>query len=228
MKRAAFMMVAACSAPARAPISGTAPVAAPLAAKVESVGRVERVTVTPVGIVFEVPNSEAGVSYTGAKLAALRECDQEWDREFAEVANAALPFERLVVHIGSEPFCGGVSFADMHVRAYVLDARPEAVARAIEERGGAVARRLTSEVRLRDSFRQAPWKPRVEFPGFTHVGLSYPRWYDDYGGTAHVDAFVRGVGDQTFALLFMWTKSRVYEADGVRVDPIADTVLSVR
>jgi hypothetical protein len=228
LKRAAFTVVAACSTPTRAPISATAPAAAPLAATVESTGTTERITVTPLGIVFEVPNPEAGISYTGAKLAAVRECNREWDREFAEVANAALPFDRLAVHVGSEPFCSGVSYTDMHVRAYVIDARPEAVVRAIGERGGAVARRLTSEVRIRDKPMPSKWEPRVEFPGFAHVGLSYARWYDDYGGTAHLDAFVRGVGDQTFALLIMWTKSRVYEADGVRIDPIANIVLSVR
>ena len=232
MKRAAFTIIAACSTPtrARAPISATVPAVAPLAATIESTGTTERITVTPPGIVFEVPNPEAGVSYTGAKLASVHECNREWDGEFAEVANAALPFDRLVVHVGSEAFCAGISYTDMHVRAYVLDARPEAVVRAIDERGGAVARRLTSEVRvrIRDQPMPSKWEPRVEFPGFTHVGLSYARWYDDYGGTAHLDAFVRGVGDQTFALLIMWTKSRVYEADGVRIDPIANIVRSVR
>jgi len=228
MKRAAFTMVAACSTPTHAPISATAPTAAPLSATVESTGTTARITVTPPGIVFEVPNPNAGVSYTGAKLAAVRECTGEWDREFAEVANAALPFDRLAVHVGSEAFCDGYSYLDMHVRAYVVDARPEAVVRTIAERGGAVARRLTSEARIRDEPVRSKWEPRVEFPGFAHVGLSYARWYGDYGGTAHLDAFVRGVGDQTFALLVMWTKSRVYEADGVRIDPIADIVLSVR
>ena len=65
-------------------------------------------------------------------------------------------------------------------------------------------------------------------PGFAHVGLSYARWYGDYGGTAHLDAFVRGAGDQAFVLLVMWVRSPVYEADGVRIDPIADIVRSVR
>ncbi|HWO20584.1 MAG TPA: hypothetical protein VNO30_17565 [Kofleriaceae bacterium] len=231
MKRAAFTMVAACSTPARAPISATAATAvaaAPLSATIESTGTAERITVTPPGIVFEVSSSNAGVSYTGAKLAAVRECTGEWDREFAEVANAALPFDRLAVHVGSEAFCDGHLYIDMHVRAYVIDARPEAVVRAIGERGGVVARRLTSEARIRDKPVPSKWEPRVELPGFAHVGLSYARWYGDYGGTAHLDAFVRGVGDQTFALLIMWTSSPVYEADGVRIDPIANIVLSVR
>jgi hypothetical protein len=228
MKRAAFTMVAACSTPTRAPIAATAPIAAPLSARVESTDTAERITVTPPGIVFEVPNADAGVSYTGARLAEVRECTGEWDREFAEVANAALPFERLAVHIGSEAFCDGHSYVDMHVRAYVVDARPEAVVRAIGERGGAVARRLTREARRRAEPVPSRWAPRLEFPGFAHVGLSYARWYGDYGGTAHLDAFVRGVGDQTFALLLMWTRSRVYEADGVRIDPIANIVRSVR
>ena len=82
-------MVAACSTPTRAPISAPAPPAPPLSATVESTGTTERITVTPPGIVFEVPNPYAGVSYAGAKLAAVRECTGEWDREFAEVANAA-------------------------------------------------------------------------------------------------------------------------------------------
>jgi hypothetical protein len=193
-------------------------------------GRAERVTITPPGITFDVPNPSAGFSATGAKLDALSACKNEWDTEYAQVANAMLPFETLAAHIGSEPFCGGASYFDMHIRAYVVEMPASSwVALAIKRGGEAEAARFGWDVRYRDSEKMASkWAPRFDFPDFTHVGVAYSRFYGDYGGIAHVDTFVRSFGDQTLVLMFMWAKSPVYEADGKRIDPVADVVLSVK
>ena len=241
MKRAALtalILLGACTLP-RPPKTPSTPAAPPpsplisplratrtrpLLATIREGPRGDALFLDPPGLHVTLGAAESGRSYVGDALEHVRSCNDEWDREFALVANAALPFDRLVAHVGSEPFCGGVSYFDLHVRAYVLDEPVAIVARAVERAGKAEVARLDAE-------RGAPpaaLVPRPEVAGFSRVAFSYERFYGDYGATAHVDAYLRAFDAGTVALVFFYTVDPAYVADGTRVDPILDVLTSAR
>lgn len=190
------------------------------------------VRVPSLGLTFTVPHAQAGELYEGARLAELRNCGGEWDKEFAEVADAALPFDALVAHVGSEPMCEGAVFTDIHVRAYVVPGSAAEVTAKIRRDGGAKAKTFSQAKpagrRLGGEENDPRWKPRKSYPGFTHVDLSYPRFYGDYGGVAHVDFFAKAHGDKTLVMVIMSTRSPVEEIDGKRVDPFEQIMTSVK
>lgn len=163
----------------------------------------------------------------GADLETIRVCTGEWDREFAEVLDATLPFESMLSHSGSEPMCKGAGYFDHHVVTYMVAQPREQVVAAIRKQGAAKVATLQSG-RLGDEEVSAKWAPRFDYPGYDHVGFAYPRFYGDYGGTARVDYLARSIGAQTLVLVFLWTKSPVMFADNVRIDPIEKVMLSVQ
>lgn len=132
-----------------------------------------------------------------AELDAARDAEGEWDREFAQVVNAILPFERCVAHVGAEGWGRkGISYADLQVRAYVLEETP----------GDIEARAATLGTRAVASFAGSPPVPLHESEGeWKRTVLRYQRTYWDYGATAIVDLRVRPWPNHTVAFAFMYT-----------------------
>lgn len=228
-------------------VPAVAPQAAAAHVTLEARSGVLRVAIEPAAIELEVPLPLTGEHYSGARLEALRGCRcGEWDPEFAQVVDAALPFDRLALQIGSEPFCGGDAFSDAHIRVYVLDGAVDELGRSIAAGGAAAIAGLAPgnppSIRHRgpdgrwveevlDAGGPDPRDPRWigEVPAeWTKVELSYPRYYHDYGGTAQIDVFLRRFGDATIAIAVMHTGSLVHYGDDVKIDHVAAILRSVR
>lgn len=174
---------------------------------------------------FEIPeawvrwyneNSDAhpNLHLSPAELNVVKETEGEWDREFALIVNAILPFEQCVAHTGGEgwgPF--GISFADLQVRAYVLTAMPEEVEERACSLGAAVVTDFTGThvVPLKD--RARAWR---------RTGLEYLRMYGDYGATAVVDLRVQRFGNRTVAFAFMYTDQAEHDSE---IKAILDSIV---
>jgi hypothetical protein len=198
----------------------------------EDFARGVRMHVTPPGIQIDIPEQISGVAYLDDDLRRVEACSgRAWDPEFAAVTAAALPFERLVAHVGVEEFCGGVSYGDAHIRVYVLDDGVETVARSIAQRGDAAIRELTGFAQPEEWPVEPAWaaKWRSKLPSdWTRVKLRYDRFYIDYGARAYVETFLERFATKTIAIVFWKTSTLVRWTYGVREDPQAELLESVR
>lgn len=118
----------------------------------------------------------------------------EWDREYSAVADSTLPISAVVAHVGAEPWGrSGTCFVDLQARIYVLAHPVDSVLQAVRTNGLRVANhkfptRVTSTNTL----------------GWSLASLSWDAWYFDYGSTAHMDFYVRGIRGRTVVLLLMY------------------------
>jgi len=159
----------------------------------------------------------------------VRDCRREWQREYARVANAALPLDALVLHLGREPFCRGASFDGVQLRVYAFDSPVSDVVEAIRRGAGAEVARLPPGIRRAEA--DGPpgrWTPQRAFDGWVPVLVRYTVFYGDYGGQAQMDFHVRRFGEHTIVLLLMYVHAGVYEGDGERHDPFAELMTGVR
>jgi hypothetical protein len=150
----------------------------------------------PSGATFRVP--PLWISHlTPPQLDAVARGGGDWDTEFASVCNAALPFDRCAAHGGDDGWGRhSVSFADLQTRVYDLPDPVEDLCRGIEARAAADVKRFSGDV---------PEVVRDAGSSWRKVLLSYPCWYGDYGGIAHVEFRLRRFGRRTFAFVFMYT-----------------------
>ncbi len=215
-----------------------------LQATLEERPGVLHVVIERAAIELEARNSLTGENYTGSRLTALLGCRcAEWDPEFAQITDAALPFDHLAVQLSSEPFCGGGSYSDAHLRVYVLDGAVDELARSIRAEGTAAIAELVPaelpvtryqhedgtwvEEQLYDAAPDPRWRSETP-PEWTKVEFAYPRFYGDYGGTALIDVYLRAFGDVTVAVAVLHAGPLVLYFDEEKVDPIADLLRSVR
>jgi hypothetical protein len=160
--------------------------------------------VQPAGITFELPWPHTDAIETGAGLRRLRECGYEWDREYVRIANAALPFEALTVHAGSDRFCHPGMATDLHARMYILDEPAERVIHTITARATVEAERVSRYTPPPFRRRGDPPAPSpAEIPGWTRIAVPFSVFYFDYGGSAVVDFYVRRIADHTVVFVFM-------------------------
>lgn len=186
-----------------------------------------RLEVHPLGLRLVVPPSLTEVVYVGPALADVRECtDKEWDPEFNEITNGVLPFERLVAHFAEEPFCGGGSYADPHVRVYLLDEDVDTAFAKMVERAPAAVFDVTARGPERNPDSDPTSRPRIP-KGWRTLGFGYPRFYGDYGAFAQIDMLLRRMGSVTVAVVVWSTMPLAWDSDEGREDPIADLLSSV-
>lgn len=156
------------------------------------------------------------VHLPGTTLAAAEHGKGEWKEEYAQVANAILPFRFAVAHAGSGGWPEGRAFGDLQMRAYLgdFDAKEvHAAAAALSGRGA--ENPLFGRVQhLRTG--SGPWRGSR---------LRYRVWYGDYGGPAIVDVYTRRVGTRTAAFVFMYAEEM---GAGQGVAPILASVRSRR
>jgi hypothetical protein len=171
-----------------------------------------------------------GVPYTSfvrtdPETLLLQKCTNEWDKEFAVVANAIVPIESLALHVGQEEFCGGASYFDFHTRVYLVDLSPEDVLQRVREQGMRAAVALAPKAAEHVSVVPARKVANLSLGGLT---LKYPRWYGDYGGTASVEVHAVSLERRTHVVMFLYARDPAHTADGKPVDPIAEILRSVR
>jgi hypothetical protein len=128
-------------------------------------------------------------------LPELTHAVGEWQREFSAVVDSIAPFNALVAQASGALWGVRAScVAVVHMRVYVGNFTAEWVSSRAAIVGPRVAHRF---------FRPVKRTP-IDTAGWRGIGLSWDAWYYDYGGRAHVDVFVRHVGAQTLALVFMY------------------------
>jgi hypothetical protein len=141
--------------------------------------------------------SRPNLHLTAAELDRVELTEGEWDREFALVVNAVLPFEQCVAHVGGEGWGPhGLSYADLQVRAYVLAMSPEEIAARARSEGSAVVGELTGSAPELWHGRRGVWSRTV---------IEFRLFFVDYGATALVDIHSRRFVDRTVAFAFMYT-----------------------
>jgi hypothetical protein len=108
-----------------------------------------------------------------------------------------LPFDRCAAHVGGEGWGkDGVSYGDLQVRVYDLGEPANAVEQRIEKEASTDVERFSGQKPDVKHDRAAAWNKTV---------FAFPRWYGDYGATAHVDFRVRRLGTRTFVFVFMYS-----------------------
>jgi hypothetical protein len=136
------------------------------------------------------------------QLEAVANSEGEWATDYASVCNSIFPFDRCAVHAGRWHWGNGSGFgADIQLRVYVLDDGVEKLRQDIIEKG-------SMDV-LRKTGKQANARQEKAFGEWQRVILRFELWYDDYGGDAHLDCYLREFGHSTIAACFMYSSSNM-------------------
>src|SRR6185437_10782103 len=118
----------------------------------------------------------------------------EWDTEYGAVVNSVLPFSQCAAHVGDEGWgYQAVSFADLQMRAYVVEMTPDQIWKKLESDGTRTAMKYSKAVSTGD-FQEGDW---------SKYSIDFRLFYGDYGGTGQVDMYARRFGEQTAVLVFM-------------------------
>jgi hypothetical protein len=156
----------------------------------------------PSDVSFQIPqdwvywNTEShnNLHLSHRELLKVRFGAGEWDSEYGDVVNRALPFEYCAAHVGGEGWGReGVSFADLQLRAYVTDLSSEEILRRISGPAFATAKKLSTQVQT-DVGEEGPWRRAV---------IRYSLFYGDYGGIANVEFYLRPVSKYQLVMVFM-------------------------
>jgi len=170
----------------------------------------------PSGVNFQIPedwqswNAEFhnNLHLTHRELTSVRFGAGEWDYEYAEIVNSALPFRYCAAHIGGEGWGReAVSFRDLQMRVYITDSSSQEIFQGIGDRALATAKRMASnfgapQVQFRTDQR-GPWRRAV---------VQYSLWCGDYGGTANVEFYVRPVSKWQLVMVFMGSNENEKDA----------------
>jgi hypothetical protein len=185
----------------------------------------QKITLHPSGVSFRVPQQwlewnerfHNNLHLSRDELQQVRHGDGEWDKEYGNVVNAALPFADCAVHVGGEGWGReGSSFGDVQMRAYISDLSDREILARIHRQAVDAARReerpsprlsglaeLTPDADVTDGQEQQ-WRKSV---------IRYPLWYGDYGGMARVRFYVAPIEKETLVLVFMGGEDE--EVDGI-------------
>jgi hypothetical protein len=135
------------------------------------------------------------------ELQSVRFATGEWDSEYSEVVNSALPFEHCAAHIGGEGWGrDGVSFGDLQLRAYVTDLSSEEILERISSQAFATAAKLSSG--FLGGRKQLQTEVGEEGPWRTAL-IRYSLDYGDYGGIASVEFYLRPASKYQLVMVFM-------------------------
>jgi hypothetical protein len=175
----------------------------------------QKITLHPSGVSFRVPQQwmewneqfHNNFHLTRDELAQVRDGDGEWDKEYGNVVNAALPFADCAAHVGGEGWGReGSSFGDVQMRAYTSDLSDREILTRIHRQALDAARR---EERTSPRFSGlAELRPDADVTDGTERHwrksvIRYPLWYGDYGGTARIRFYVTPIEKETLVLVFM-------------------------
>jgi hypothetical protein len=131
---------------------------------------------------------------THRELKKVRLGAGEWDTEYGDVVNSALPFEHCAAHAGGEGWGReGVSFGDLQLRAYVTDLNSAEILRRISGPAFDTAKGYSSQAQL-SSGQEGEWQ---------RVVIQYDLFYGDYGGTANIEFYIKPVDQYQLVMVFM-------------------------
>jgi hypothetical protein len=173
------------------------------------------ITLHPSGVAFRVPqqwlewNDQFHNNFHLSRnaLQKVKNASGEWDTEYAEVVNSALPFEDCAAHVGGEGWgAESGSFADVQMRAYLTALSEREVISRIHGPALSTARRVAyispSSKSLGELAPSLDMKEESE-GGWQRIVIQYPLWYGDYGGTARIRFYITSMRRNTLVLVFM-------------------------
>lgn len=154
---------------------------------------------------YEENETHRNLHLTAAELDEVRETQDEWDREFALVVNAILPFDQCIAHVGGDGWGPrGISYADLQVRVYFLTATPEEIEERVRSQGSVFVASLTGTPVVPKQEKIGAWRRTV---------FKYFRTYIDYGATAIVDVRLRLLSNRTVVFAFMYTDHTEHDVE---------------
>ena len=172
----------------------------------------------PSDITFRIPQGwiewngqfHNNIHLSHRELRSVRLGYGEWDTEYGDVVNSALPFEDCAAHVGGDGWGReGSSFADLQVRAYVTNLTTAEVANRIKNKSFKSAKEISSN----------PEISAAKDRGWERERIRYLLLYGDYGGTANIDFYFKDVGKYRLVLVFMgWNEEERNEIlDSVQI-----------
>jgi hypothetical protein len=154
----------------------------------------------PSGVSLQIPEDWDGLYVERTELEKVKRGRGEWYREYAKVANAALPFTDCSVQAGrylwSSPGVG------ITMRGYVLGSSGSAIDAKVASKALAAAQALPSPTVRNASLKQ------TEVEQWHRNLITYDVWYVDYGGRANVDFYSTEVEGNSVVLVFMYDDVR--------------------
>jgi hypothetical protein len=154
----------------------------------------------PSGTSFQIPQDWTrkynAVNITRTQLEKVRGGKGEWYREYARVANGALPFSDCSVTAGEDAWDS--SGIGLQMRGYVVRSTLDDIEQKIAIKGLSAAKGLP-----RTTARNAS-VGKSESGQWHRILITYDVWYGDYGGRANVDFYSTEVEGNRIVLVFMY------------------------
>lgn len=145
---------------------------------------------------YEENENHPNIHLTAEELAKVKEAEGEWDMEFAKVVNAILPFDKCIVHAGSEGWgANGISYKDLQLRVYDMTGTWQEIEQIARSKGIAVIK----------NFAPSPVVQKQDSGVWKQVSLKYFLRYEDYGANAIVELRMKNENDRLIVFAFMYT-----------------------
>jgi hypothetical protein len=112
------------------------------------------ITLHPSGANLEIPAEwitwyvkfHNNLHLNSSELDSVRIAIGEWDTEYAQVVNSALPFQDCVAHVGGDGWGkDGSSFADVQLRVYATQLSEAQLQHSVAAQGLTAARKISSD-----------------------------------------------------------------------------------
>lgn len=146
---------------------------------------------------YEENEDRPNLHLTPNELNTVKEAEGEWDKEFARVINAILPFEECLAHIGSEGWGErALSFADLQVRLYIVQMTFSEIENNARSKGLAMVSSITGQAGGYNVEQSDVWKK---------IKIEYRLVYQDYSAISIVDMRIRQLSDKSVVFVFMYT-----------------------
>ncbi len=171
----------------------------------------------PNGPHFSIPESwlqsARNFSLNPEDLAKAKNSQEEWNSEYAKIANLALPFKQCAFCGGSEPWIRGGHFNDLQMRAYTSRKSVAEIRRRLVEVKTTMQSRYSGHGMISTAEENQLGPIQFTQKDEWLQGLwSFDLFYYDYGGSAQVEVWLKSFDQGTAVLVFMHTGGSAHKA----------------
>jgi hypothetical protein len=153
------------------------------------------ILIQPSGASLQVPQNWV-LYQTGQEIESVKKGKGEWQTEYAEVLNAALPFTACSLHAGEYRW-SSPSVGSLQMRAYVLGSPLDQIQRRILGKGFSAAKHLPAKSIHNASVSE------TKVGQWHRILIAYDAWYGDYGGKANLEFYLTAQKNWTLVLVFL-------------------------
>jgi len=158
------------------------------------------IRIQPSGAFLQLPR-DWRTYLTRKEIEGVKKGKGEWQAEYANVMNAALPFPGCSLHAGQFGWDQG-AFLTLQMRAYVFNSDIGAVQKRIEANGFSAAKHLSSKNISKVALTE------TDLGQWHRILIAYDVSYGDYGGRANIEFYLSSHESWTIALVFMHVDSQ--------------------